>query len=78
MECCWRKFHGCFLTFKTYGVQRAVIQTSKIEAATYTGVKGNINAYNPEVKEGDSYAQIYVMNGPEDDSNYITTGWLVI
>ncbi len=78
MECYWTKFHGWFLTFKTYGVQRAVIQTSKNEAATYTGVKGNINVYNPEVKEGDSYAQIYVMKGPEDDSNSITTGWVVI
>ena len=44
----------------------------------YTGVEGNITVYNPQVKEGQTYAQIFVYNG--DDANYfnlVAAGWMV-
>ena len=59
-------------------VQRAVIQMRTSEFHSYIGVKGNINVYNPVVKEGSSYAVMYVMNGADEKLNSITTGWMVI
>ena len=44
----------------------------------YTGVEGNITVYNPQVKEGQTYAQIFVYNGA--DANYfnlVAAGWMV-
>ena len=44
----------------------------------YTGVEGSVTIYNPQVNEGQTYAQVYVHNG--DDLNYfnlIATGWMV-
>ena len=52
------------------------MRTAKYES--YLGVTGNINVYNPDVKEGSSYAVIYVMNGANENLNSITTGWMVI
>ena len=59
-------------------VQRAVIQMRTTKNHYYTGVIGNINVYNPVVKEGSSYAEMYVMNGADEKLNSITTGWMVI
>lgn len=44
---------------------------------SYTGVKGNIAVYNPDVKLGDSYAEIHIMNGVDENVNSIMTGWMV-
>ena len=65
-----------WLTFRTYIVQRAVLQLKKIKDKSYTGVSGNIGVYNPQVQEGESSAAIYVMNGPENNLNTIITGWM--
>ena len=44
----------------------------------YTGVEGSVTVYDPQVKEGQTYAQIYVFNGDDlDYYNLITTGWMV-
>ncbi|KAL4600311.1 hypothetical protein ACB092_11G189700 [Castanea dentata] len=44
----------------------------------YTGIKGYITIYNPQVKDGQTYAQVYVQNGVNEDYiNYIATGWMV-
>ena len=60
-------------------VQNAAIQMKRQASITpiYTGVKGHLNVYNPQVKKGSSAAQIYIMNGPEENSNTISTGWMV-
>ena len=44
---------------------------------SYTGVKGNIAVYNPDVKLGDSYAEIHILNGVDENVNSIMTGWMV-
>ena len=59
-------------------VQRAVLQMRTATHESYLGVIGNINVYNPDVKEGSSYAVIYVMNGANENLNSITTGWMVL
>ncbi|XP_075645647.1 protein neprosin-like [Castanea sativa] len=61
---------------KHHKIQNAVIQMEKKKY--YTGVEGSVTVYDPQVKEGQTYAQVYVYNG--DDLNYynlITTGWMV-
>ena len=47
-------------------VQNAAIQMKRQPSITpsYAGVKGHLTVYNPQVKEGNSAAQIYIMNGP--------------
>ncbi|KAK4592411.1 hypothetical protein RGQ29_016807 [Quercus rubra] len=64
-------------TTKVPNTHRAVIQMRTSEFHSYIGVKGNINVYNPVVKEGSSYAVMYVMNGADEKLNSITTGWMV-
>ena len=44
---------------------------------SYAGVEGHLTVYNPQVKQGNSAAQIYIMNGPEENLNTISTGWMV-
>ncbi|XP_065625332.1 protein neprosin [Quercus suber] len=58
------------------GIHRAQIQMLEF-TGSYTGVKGNIAVYNPDVKLGDSYAEIHIMNGEEENVNSISTGWMV-
>ena len=49
-----------------------------MEDKYYTGIEGNITVYNPQVKEGQTYAQVYVQNGVNEDYfNLIATGWMV-
>ena len=43
----------------------------------YTGVKGNIAVYNPDVRAGDSYGFIHISSDTEGNLNSITTGWMV-
>jgi len=44
----------------------------------YTGVEGSVTVHDPQVKVGQTYAQIYVFNGDDlDYYNLITTGWMV-
>ena len=48
------------------------------KSKNYSGVEGSVTIYNPQVNEGQTYAQVYVHNG--DDLNYfnlIATGWMV-
>lgn len=66
------------MTFRTFIVQRALIQMRDLPGRSYTGVKGNIAVYNPDVKAGDSYGYIHISSGTEGDLNSITTGWMVI
>ena len=49
-----------------------------VENHGYIGVEGSINVYNPVVKEGSSYARMYIMKGADENLNSITTGWMVI
>ncbi|XP_050281518.1 uncharacterized protein LOC126722406 [Quercus robur] len=57
-------------------LHNAVIQMEKNKY--YTGVEGSVTVYDPQVKEGQTYAQIYVFNGDDlDYYNLITTGWMV-
>jgi hypothetical protein len=59
-------------------VQNAAIQMGKaLFIPSYTGVQGHLNVYNPQVEKGNSAAQIYMMNGPKENSNIISTGWMV-
>nr|XP_023876808.1 uncharacterized protein LOC111989259 [Quercus suber] len=54
----------------------AVIQMEKNKY--YMGVEGSVTVYDPQVKEGQTYAQIYAFNGDDlDYYNLITTGWMV-
>ncbi|XP_050281536.1 uncharacterized protein LOC126722427 [Quercus robur] len=64
-------------TTKVPNTHRAVIQMRTSEFHSYIGVNGNINVYNPVVKEGSSYAVMYVMNGADEKLISITTGWMV-
>lgn len=43
----------------------------------YTGIEGNITVYNPQFKDGQTYANMYVHNGMEEYVNSIATGWMV-
>ncbi|KAL0007410.1 hypothetical protein SO802_008912 [Lithocarpus litseifolius] len=42
----------------------------------YIGVEGNITVNNPQVNDGQSYAQVYVQNGEGEYANSIATGWM--
>ncbi|XP_023886586.1 protein neprosin isoform X1 [Quercus suber] len=59
------------------GVHTAIIQMLDLPDRSYTGVEGNIAVYNPDVKLGESYAEIHVINGAGDNTNAIITGWMV-
>lgn len=51
---------------------------SNEEVNYYTRIEGNIIVYTPQVKVGETYAQVYVHNGEDADYyNLITTGWMV-
>ena len=54
-----------------------MIQMRHLPGRSYTRVKGNIAVYNPNVKQGDSYAAIQITNGEEYKTNAINTGWMV-
>ena len=54
-----------------------MIQTRHLPGRSYTRVQGNIAVYNPNVKQGDSYAAIHIINGEEYKTNAIITGWMV-
>ncbi|KAL0007354.1 hypothetical protein SO802_008856 [Lithocarpus litseifolius] len=47
-------------TTKVPNMHRAVIQMRTTENHKYVGVIANINVYNPVVKEGSSYAEIFI------------------
>nr|XP_023912778.1 uncharacterized protein LOC112024373 [Quercus suber] len=64
-------------TTKVPNIHRAMIQMRTATYESYSGVTGNINVYNPVVKEGSSYAVMYVMKGANENLNSITTGWMV-
>nr|POE68297.1 hypothetical protein CFP56_58847 [Quercus suber] len=59
------------------GVHTAIIQMLDLPDRSYTGVEGNIAVYNPDVKLGESYAEIHVINGAGDNTNAIITGWMI-
>ncbi|KAK4592412.1 hypothetical protein RGQ29_016808 [Quercus rubra] len=64
-------------TAASRGVYAAMIQMRYLPGRSYTRVKGNIAVYNPNVKQGDSYAAIHIINGEEYKTNAIITGWMV-
>ena len=68
-------FLSCCLTFWIFIVQRAYLQMENI--TNYTGIEGNITVYNPQFKDGQTYANMYVHNGMEEYINSIATGWMV-
>ncbi|KAK4592414.1 hypothetical protein RGQ29_016810 [Quercus rubra] len=63
-------------TTKVPNEHNAVIKMRTVENHGYIGVKGSINVYNPVVKEGSSYARMYIMKGADENLNSITTGWM--
>lgn len=58
-------------------VQRSFIQMKRLIIILEL-IEGNIIVYTPQVKVGETYAQVYVHNGEDADYyNLITTGWMV-
>ena len=48
-------------------VQNIAIQMLALTIPSFTRVQGHLNLYNPQVKEGDSAARIYIIDGPNEN-----------
>ena len=58
-------------------VQNIAIQMLALTIPSFTRVQGHLNLYNPQVKEGDSAARIYIIDGLNENLNIISTRWMV-
>ncbi|KAM3685678.1 hypothetical protein ACB098_11G139100 [Castanea mollissima] len=57
------------------GSYRASIEMKN--TTRYFGVEGSMTVNNPQLKEGESYAQLYIYQGEGKNRNSIVTGWMV-